>query len=262
MANRILREWDYDNDLNYENVYDSALDYITKYKPGVQSWREIASAIGYRMNTIGPNDMELLKDAIEDAMMESSRPVDSSNPSVTTNPMSDISMNNNQNESRIMNKKLIRLTESDLHRIVKESVERITEAMNTEPGQFQGGRLAYRKGEERPVHGQNIGKLRKSKDAQIFNYAEKAGKKAGLKDYGRNFRSGYDYESDIDDFKNAGDDRTKKMAVIVRKLMRNGDFRYKLSRMLNDTGKTLDSLSDEELLDIITRLPLEGRFGK
>lgn len=117
MANRILREWDYDNDLNYENVYDSALDYITKYKPGVQSWREIASAIGYRMNTIGPNDMELLKDAIEDAMMESSRPVDPGDPSITANPMS--------NESRIVNNKLIRLTEGDLRRIVKESVNRI-----------------------------------------------------------------------------------------------------------------------------------------
>ena len=33
--------------------------------------------------------------------------------------------NNFKNESRIMNKKLIRLTESDLHRIVKESVNKV-----------------------------------------------------------------------------------------------------------------------------------------
>ena len=37
---------------------------------------------------------------------------------------------NKANESRNMNKKLIRLTESDLHRIVKESVNRILSEMN------------------------------------------------------------------------------------------------------------------------------------
>ena len=144
MANRILREWDYDNDLNYENVYDSALDYITKYKPGVQSWREIASAIGYRMNTIGPNDMELLKDAIEDAMMKSSRPVGPGDPSITANPMSDISMNNNQNENRTMANNIIRLTEGDLHRIVKESVERILRESGRIPADTQIGRHKFK----------------------------------------------------------------------------------------------------------------------
>ena len=34
-------------------------------------------------------------------------------------------MNNSKNESKNMNKKLIRLTESDLHKIVKESVNRV-----------------------------------------------------------------------------------------------------------------------------------------
>ncbi len=46
----------------------------------------------------------------------------------TNNPM-DIEvkeyMNNSKNESKNMNKKLIRLTESDLHRIVKESVNKV-----------------------------------------------------------------------------------------------------------------------------------------
>lgn len=45
-----------------------------------------------------------------------------------------------------MNKKLIRLTESDLHRIVKESVNRVlNEIGNTNRGQYMLGRLAGRK---------------------------------------------------------------------------------------------------------------------
>jgi len=44
-----------------------------------------------------------------------------------------------------MNKKLIRLTESDLHRIVKESVEKIlTEIGDTAKGQYMLGRLQGR----------------------------------------------------------------------------------------------------------------------
>ena len=160
-----------------------------------------------------------------------------------------------------MAKNIIRLTESDLHRIVKESAQRIVnEVMNTPGGQFQGGRLAYKKGEEKPIPGQNIGKLRKDPNAPIFNYAEKAGKKAGLKDYGSNFRSGYEYESDLDDFNNAGDDRAAKTAIVVRKILRGGpSFIKKLYQICGDR-RSLDSLSDDELLDIVKNAPLSGRF--
>ena len=158
-------------------------------------------------------------------------------------------------------KHVIRLTESDLHRIVKESVQRIVnEAMDTPGGQFQGGRLAYKKGEERPILGQNIGKLRKDPNAPVFNYAEKAGKKAGLKDYGSNFRSGYEYESDLDDFNNAGDDRAAKTAIVVRKILRGGpQFMKKLNQICGDR-ESLDSLSDDELLDIVKNAPLGDHF--
>lgn len=61
----------YDNDLDYNNVYDEACQYLAQNNPKVQSWREIAMAIGFRLETVGPNDMETLKDAIQDAMMES-----------------------------------------------------------------------------------------------------------------------------------------------------------------------------------------------
>lgn len=60
----------YDNDLQYDSIYDQAYQYIIRNVPGVMSWREIAEGIGFRMDTIGPNDMETLKDAIEDAMMD------------------------------------------------------------------------------------------------------------------------------------------------------------------------------------------------
>lgn len=50
--------------------------------------------------------------------------------------------NNIQMESKNMNKKLIRLTESDLHRIVKESVNKILNEMSPEMYlNYQKGRL-------------------------------------------------------------------------------------------------------------------------
>ena len=58
------------NDLDYETVYDEACDLLSRNHIQIQSWRGIAKQLGFRLETIGPNDMETLKDAIEDAMME------------------------------------------------------------------------------------------------------------------------------------------------------------------------------------------------
>ena len=158
-----------------------------------------------------------------------------------------------------MNKRLVRLTESDLHRIVKGYVKKIiSEAMDTAPGQFQGGRLAYKKGEERPIYGQNVGKLRKDPNATIFNYAEKAAKKSGLKDYGKNYKKGYEYQNDLDDFQKSNDNKDK-IAIVIRKILRGGPaFNRKLCQIVG--GRSLDDLSDEELLDIVKNVPLEEYF--
>ena len=70
-VSKILSEsYQYDDDLDYQQVYDEAINYIYRVHPRHQSWRSIAEEIGFRLDTIGPNDMETLKDAIEDAMME------------------------------------------------------------------------------------------------------------------------------------------------------------------------------------------------
>ena len=58
---------------------------------------------------------------LQNNTVNTERVVDKSQPEI---PMS-ITNNQRNNESTIMNKKLIRLTESDLHRIVKESVNRV-----------------------------------------------------------------------------------------------------------------------------------------
>ena len=60
----------YDDDLEYDKVFDDAYHYIMANNPKVMSWRGIADALGYRLETIGQNDMETLKDAIQDAMAE------------------------------------------------------------------------------------------------------------------------------------------------------------------------------------------------
>ena len=58
----------FDNDLDYNNIYDEAEDFIYTNDTDGMSWRDIAEGMGFRMESIGPNDMETLKDAIEGAM--------------------------------------------------------------------------------------------------------------------------------------------------------------------------------------------------
>ena len=75
-----------------------------------------------------------------------------------------ISENKNINCNRNMNKKLIRLTESDLHRIVRESVNKVlNEIGDTNRGQYHLGRAAMRRF--------NMGDYDKA--GEIGRYAEK-----------------------------------------------------------------------------------------
>ena len=68
---KVLREnAEYDNDLDYDRIFDAASHFIANNPNVPLKWRLIAKALGFRMDTIGQNDMELLKDAIEDAMAE------------------------------------------------------------------------------------------------------------------------------------------------------------------------------------------------
>lgn len=68
---KVLKEMvDYDNDLDYERIYQEASHFLETNPNSQCSWRQIAKAIGFMMDTIGPNDMETLKDAIEDAMAD------------------------------------------------------------------------------------------------------------------------------------------------------------------------------------------------
>lgn len=72
---RIVREWQFDNDLDYQKIYDDACDFLSgNHGLTHYGWREIAEELGFRMDSIGPNDMETLKDAIEDAMYEIDAP--------------------------------------------------------------------------------------------------------------------------------------------------------------------------------------------
>lgn len=140
-----------------------------------------------------------------------------------------------------MNKNRIRLTESDLHNIVKESVNKIiNEIGNTPKGQFALGRLAYRKGEEKPLMGQNVGKMRKDSGNDVFKYADKAAHKNGM--YGHEFRDGYDYQDDIDNWDNYS--KSEKVTAIVLRIMRTRGFNKLVS-----SNASIDDMTDEELLD-------------
>lgn len=70
---RILREYHFDNDIDYTSIYEQALDLLSGGgEPSGYGWRDVAEAMGFRLDSLGPNDMETMKDAIEDAMMDTS----------------------------------------------------------------------------------------------------------------------------------------------------------------------------------------------
>lgn len=60
------------NDLDYQSISDQAFSVITRMmESGMSiSWRNVARQMGFRLETLNGEDMELLKDAIEDAMYE------------------------------------------------------------------------------------------------------------------------------------------------------------------------------------------------
>jgi hypothetical protein len=95
--------------------------------------------------------------------------------------------NGNVAESKTMNKKLIRLTESDLHKIVKESVNKIiNEIGDTEKGQDALGQVRGRADKRSKLLGGAMGnKYRKiSHDAQEKAYSQ--GEKHGFDIYDPN----------------------------------------------------------------------------
>lgn len=76
---RILREMDNDyegNDLDYDSIQMQAMSVIPRMHQNGQdvSWRSVAEEMGFRLETLNGEDMELLKDAIEETMMEDENP--------------------------------------------------------------------------------------------------------------------------------------------------------------------------------------------
>ena len=72
---RTLKEWNNDyegNDLDYDSIQMQAMSLIPKMEQSGQeiSWRSVAEQMGFRLETLNGDDMELLKDAIEDVMYE------------------------------------------------------------------------------------------------------------------------------------------------------------------------------------------------
>lgn len=74
---RILKEYrmpnepatDYEgNDLKYDNVFYDALNVIDEMGSNEIKWADVARRMGFRLETLNEDDMELLHDAIEDAM--------------------------------------------------------------------------------------------------------------------------------------------------------------------------------------------------
>ena len=132
---RALHEMDNDyegNDLDYETIKMEAEDAIYKMRENGEpiSWRSVAENMGFRMETLNGDDMELLKDAIEDVMFEGE--YDSEHVLDDTEFEEDFRNMPYVKESRNIMKQKVRLTEGDLHKIVENGeiydiIHKITE---------------------------------------------------------------------------------------------------------------------------------------
>ena len=110
----------------YDELKTQAIDRFRSQDPMTLSDSELRSAIDYMLayRWALEGDEDVLHEYIEASKIRSNIG------------------NNYKNESRYMNKKLIRLTESDLHKIVKESVHKIiNEIGDTEKGQDALGQV-------------------------------------------------------------------------------------------------------------------------
>ena len=129
---RILREMDNDyegNDLDYDSIQMQAMSVIPRMHQNGQdvSWRSVAEEMGFRLETLNGEDMELLKDAIEDTMMEDENPY----------YREDADFENDF--------KNLPYTNESINRIVNESVKRaINEIGDTKRGQYMLGRTLRR----------------------------------------------------------------------------------------------------------------------
>ena len=124
--------------------------------------------------------------------------------------------NGNVTESKTMNKKLIRLTESDLHKIVKESVNRIINEIGDSPkGQFMLGRT-YRRAEKRGDKDTAISASNKAWDRS----------EGGGRNY-RNFKNGIDFQDDMD---------TDKAHKNLGKLL-NHSVKESVNRILRESNR-------------------------
>lgn len=100
-----------------------------------------------------------------------------------------------------MRRNRVRLTESQLHRVIKESVNIVlNEIGDTAKGQYMLGCLAHRKGEGTDTKG----RMRKDKETYpIFNYADKAQRKAKM--YDGDFNIGRRHQRDLERFDASND---------------------------------------------------------
>ena len=150
--------------------------------------------------------------------------------------------NGNVAESKTMNKKLIRLTESDLHKIVKESVNKIiNEIGDTPKGQFMLGR-AYRRAEKRGDKDTAVRASNKAWD----------GSEGGGRNY-RNFKSGIDFQNDMD---------TDKAYKSLHKIL-NHSVKEDYNPFDNDDFEEWDRtnvspISDEEYNEIMRMNPMQN----
>lgn len=75
VVRQAVNEWNEEyqgNDLDYETIKMEAEGVIPRMESSGKalSWRSVAREMGFRLGTLNGDDMELLKDAIEDAMAE------------------------------------------------------------------------------------------------------------------------------------------------------------------------------------------------
>lgn len=124
---KIMNEWDNDyegNDLDYDSIKMQADSVINRMEQNGEpiSWRSVAEQMGFRLETLNDEDMELMQDAIEDTMAERENPFWEEDMDFE-NDFRNLPYTN-ESYRRTKNRKL-GLKEGKLNKIIREAVNNV-----------------------------------------------------------------------------------------------------------------------------------------
>ena len=226
-----------DNDLEYWSIVsqaDAAVDRLEREGNVSYGWKDVAEKMGFRLETLNDADLELMKDAIEQAMLDANDNYWSKDAEF-------------ENDFRNMK------TESMLNDIVKESVKKVLNEIGDTPnGQRALGALGMRKA----LRGKYDARDKDCESNKVYNYAKNSRGGDNYDDRGQNDNPlYYDYADGAIEYMNAHPEEL--VASERRRRLGESELRDIVKSSIKETllrewGEDKEKVTEESNQDVIT----------